>query len=107
MPPQARGPQSGPTAEDQSDTGPDTVTTAETGPQPVPTAEARSTGGPKLIRTLHPGDRFIHDPKAHEGDESAGVVTGAYQEFPATQAKDVIAAAASNGVTLLVADKES
>jgi hypothetical protein len=106
MPP--RDAQSGPTAEDQSVTGPDTVTAAEvTGPQPTPTPEAATTGGPKWIRTVHPGDQFVFDPSANENDADTGVVDGRYREFPAAKAKDVIAAAAANGVSLLVADKES
>lgn len=104
MPPKDPGPQSSPTATDQSVTGPDTVATATA--EPTPTPEAATTGGPKLIRTLHPGDRFVFDPHANADDPDKGVVVGTYLEFPATQAKDVIAAAAAAGVTLLVADKE-
>lgn len=105
MPPRA---QSGPTAEDQSDTGPDTVTAAEvTGAEPTPTLEAATTGGPKQIRCLHPGDRFVLDPDANKQNPDEGVVDGTWREFTATKAKDVIAAAAANGVSLLVADKES
>lgn len=100
-----RSPQSGPTAQDQSDTGPDTVTAA--GEQPTPTPEAAETGGPKLIRTVHPGDRFVFDPKANADDPQVGVVDGTYREFPATQAKELIAAAKTARVRLLVADKES
>lgn len=106
MPRAADGPQSGPTATDQANTGPDTVTTT-TADQPTPTAEAATTGGPKLIRTVHPGDTFVFDPKAHSDDANAGVVDGTYREFPATQAKDVIAAAGAARVRVLVADKES
>ena len=113
MPPKALQPQSGATAEDQSETGPDTIpitkpdgTTVEQ-PAVTPTAEAKTSGGAKLIRCSHPGDRFVFDPPAHRDDPAAGVVDGTYREFPATKAKDVIAAAATSGVRLLVADKES
>ena len=113
MPPRAQDPQSGATAEDQTEVGPDTVpaTTAsgETvalDKAPTPTAEAQTTGGAKYIRTTHPGDRFVFDRKANTEDRDQGVVTGTYREFPATQAKDVIAAARASGVQLLVADKE-
>jgi hypothetical protein len=112
MPPRAQDPQSGATAEDQTDVGPDTVpaTTADGKTVQVkatPTAEAETSGGAKLVRTLHPGDRFVYDPSANEKDENAGVLTGTYRELSATQAKDVIAAARASGVRLLVADKES
>lgn len=114
MPPRATDPQSGATAEDQSDTGPDTVpATNEAGEvtsldkAPRPTAEAATTGGAKYVRTLHPGDRFVLDPKANKDDPNKGVVDGTYREFSATRAKEVIAAARANGVKLLVADKES
>lgn len=104
MPPQVRGPQSGPTAEDQSDTGPDTVTADDTaGRVPRPSAEAATTGGPKWIRCVHPGDRFVLEP----GNDKGVVVTGEWQEFTAGKAKDVIAAARANGVAVLVADKEN
>jgi hypothetical protein len=114
MPPRDSTPQSGATAEDQSDTGPDTVPattasgdTVQLAKAPTPTAEAQTTGGAKLIRTLHPGDRFVFDPKANADDDNAGVLTGTYRELSATKAKDVIAAARASGVRLLVADKES
>lgn len=114
MPPRDASPQSGATAEDQSETGPDTVpATTASGDTvaltkaPTPTAEAQDSGGAKLIRTTHPGDRFVYDPKANAEDDKAGVITGTYREYPATQAKDVIAAARASGVRLLVADKES
>lgn len=112
MPPRDPSPQSGATAEDQTDTGPDTVpATTASGETvavaaPTPTAEAATTGGPKLVRTVHPGDRFVFDTKANQDDANKGVVDGTYRELSATQAKDVIAAARASGVRLLVADKE-
>ena len=115
MPPRtADGPQSGPTATDAAvtggvdSTGPDTVAAGDpVAPQVNPTREAATTGGAKWIRTLHPGDRYVHDRKANDDDPNKGVVTGRYQEFSATKAKELIAAAQRAGVRLLVADKES
>jgi len=113
MPPRDATPQSGATAEDQTDTGPDTVAaTNEAGDTvavsaPTPTREAETTGGAKLIRTAHPGDRFVLDPQANADDPAKGVVDGTYREFPATKAKEVIKAARASGVRLLVADKEN
>lgn len=108
----AESPQSGPTATDQSETGPDTVTTTQ--PEPKPSTAAATSGGPKLIRTLHPGDRFVFDRKAHEDDQllqpqhrtGAGVVDGTYREFTPDQATAVLAAASAARVRVLVADKE-
>lgn len=107
MAPKDAGPQSSPTAADQSETGPNTIAAAAAGPTPTPTPEAATTGGPKLIRCLHPGDRFVFDRSAHDDNPHQGVVDGTWREFAATKAKDVIAAAATSGVRLLVADKES
>jgi hypothetical protein len=114
MPSRASGPQSGATAEDQTDTGPDTVPainaagdTVALDKAPTPTAEAAESGGAKLVRTVHPGDRFVYDAAANAEDRNKGVVDGRYREFPATQAKETIAAARAAGVRLLVADKEA
>ena len=113
MPPRDAAPQSGATAEDQTDTGPDTVPATNAAGEtvavkaPTPSAEAATTGGAKYVRTVHPGDRFVFDPKANDDDSNKGVVDGTYRLLPATQAKDVIAAARASGVRLLVADKES
>lgn len=71
----------------------------------VPDPEAAETGGAKLIRCRH-GDRFVYDPKAHEEDESKGVIPGEWTEFSATEAKAAIEAASRNGVRIAVADKK-
>jgi hypothetical protein len=64
---------------------------------PVASAQAAETGGPKMIRCYH-GDVFVIDESTQ--------VTGEWQEFNATAAKQVIEAARANGVRLAVAEKK-
>lgn len=73
------------------------VVPAEGTDQPVHDPAAVETSGAKWIRCAY-GDVFIIDDKTR--------VDGSWQQFNATAAKKVVEAAASNGVTLHVADKK-
>lgn len=64
---------------------------------PKPDPEAAKSSGEKYIRCRH-GDRFQISEKLE--------VDGEWRKYPATQAKEIIEAAARNGVRLAIADVE-